>query len=287
MQLNQTPLVIADEMNEYQTASALARHIWSQTFPHMEGLEVEPVWKAFHSGIVLRKELPDDVKGQPVGGRDGVPVAVGDVLIMFDRTGRNKGNKHYINTRVTQQEIMRYGGGLRKVVKVSTSGKSIDVVRLSMPSGYWSTNLATLTDGHWNSQTPERYVLDSDSRELGRLGTYDEIVARVHAHPSYSAWEAAYAAAGAVFEADEAKSRVARDAETRKREAVTVQVKIVNHHTGTTLLEVNYAGSAQAADGFLRKEGNLRIFIAGLVATGRMTTEDSLKVADALKVLKL
>jgi len=285
MQLDQTPLVFIDEMNEYETARDLARHIWSQTFPHAEGLEQEPAWQAFHSGIVARKALADDVKGQPVGGRDSVPVAVGDVLIVFDRTGRNKKNKHYVTTRHTQKEIVGHGGALVKVVKVSSTGKSIDVVSLNRPSGYWQTDLSTLERSY--DQTPERYILDSNSRELGRLGTYEEIVERLRNHPSYGDWEAAYRAARAVFEADEAERDAVYAARHKKIEALKVHVETVNRHTHMRLLEISYDDRVQACESFLRKQGTLGVFIAGLAATGHMTTEGSLQVADALKALKL
>jgi hypothetical protein len=280
VQIKQTVPLFHKDTTPYEQAAHLGQHIWSQIFPHAEGMEDR--WRAFRSDATVRASLPDDVKGQPV---PGVPVAVGDVLIGFDRSGKNARRQTAVTTLYTQHEIVASGGNIYKVVKVSPSGKSIDVVLLARPSGYWQNDLVTLSVGH--DPTPERFVLESASRELGRLGTYEEILERIHAHVAYPAWQEAREASNVLFTADEAERLERTSKINEERRALQVHVDTVNRETRMTLLEITYSGKPLAVDRFLNKPGTLHVFIAGLAATGHLSLYATIKVQDALKALGL
>lgn len=280
MPIDQTQMTVWKTWTEYERAANYAHHIWEQSLLHAD------VQERFRYQYDPAREDLGEAAAQIVGA-PGVEVAFGDILSVHQvpKKARYGANIPKVHSRFTQREVAGRDGKLYQVVSVSPSGKSVQVIQLIRPGGSnWDIDMTTLALPYGIS--PERMSLESNSRDIVRLGTREEILGRIAGHPDFQRWSAAHQYAKACFTAQQEEADVNRKAANKERDALKVHVDAVNTASAMRLLEIGFGGKVRAVNDFLAKPGTLDVFLAGLAATGHMGLEGSLKAADALKALR-
>lgn len=251
-----------------------AKALWSSLFPHDDELDAIPVTKRH-----IRKPLPEDLQMKVVDS--AADVRVGDMVIVFETSSgdRKYGRMHNILPWLSAREIvLRPRAELARVVSVSK--KTFEISYTRRPGTHWNTDLGNLGE----VGVTVRISGTSNSREVGLLGDYDTLVSAMKAHPGFPAWEDLWRRAFVVTDKENRILRAQREQEEAAQKPVKDAVRAINETTGMHLVE-NWVGKPGPANDFLRKPGNFDIYIAGLVATGRVTLEGSAIIADARKVL--
>lgn len=251
----------------YQRTANLAKEIWSSVFPHAEPVS--------DSGV---KEVPREFRAELFFGSDGL--SVGDVVLSVD----TRGSFSKINRRMSIRDAATFHGAMLHLV-TKVSAKSFMTIPLSMPRG-WDSNLGTL--GHrpedLERRTATRYTGTNNTRDFVRLGTYDEIITKIQAHPEYGTWTELWEAAKAQEAEDRAQAKTEAEAARKEREPFEKAAKAIHDAIGedyvvrvyTTIGAPKLIPSVKWAS-----RARLEEVIAGRFALGRisMTTAESAKEA--------
>jgi hypothetical protein len=168
------------------------------------------------------------------------------------------------------------GAGVWRVV--STGGKTVRVRPVAVPNGTWdgTPNLSRLGEPWWKDAPARQFYVAAAKRQIGRLGTVDELRKQVAVHSSFGDWERAYAAAEAEEKEERAAAQAIWDGIVARRESRREVVKRLNEIAGDELVHwADFGGTdgSGSLSGWLASKGRLRMYLFGLQAAGRITND--------------
>ncbi|MGW7100294.1 hypothetical protein [Streptomyces sp. NPDC054838] len=266
--------------NEARTKAAnLARDIWRGIWPH---IEMNDIPQRRH-----RDNQRPDPSFRLAPLTSGNDVKPGDLVLSL-RVDRNY---HYTaESLLTHTAREAVGHFQADVVRVESAADKTLRVRnmVNYPQGgIAGADLRMLGADRDHSETVS-YRLPSAKRLLARLGTVEDIRAKLAAHPLYTEWEAAYAAA-LIEEKAEAADTAKWVAEQEKRLApLRTAVADFNRIAGEKLLRLSvWDESPDIQEEWLRKGNRMRIYLAGLNAVGRLDDTQHAAALEHLRTLGL
>jgi hypothetical protein len=261
-----------ETVEPHRIAEHLSRAIFASLFPH-DPENDETRYAARRGDLAAELLIP------PVEA--AANVEVDDILVVVE----NDAYGNALHTH-TARDILMYRASTHLVRVLSKSAKSLVVKWVDLPRGAWRINLAefgTLYSHH----EPHRLMLSSTSREVGRLGTVEELRQKLAAHPQFGEWQAAYTAAVAEQEARDAASKAERESEAARLVPVKEAIAGLNKIAGETLVEMSYSDAVIGVTRWLHEGGFLRtqVYICGLNAVGRITDEQQVEALRHLDVI--
>lgn len=175
----------------------------------------------------------------------------------------------------TAYDVIRYAPRTHLVRVVSKTKKSIVATYVDLPGrGNWRINLAEFGTPN-KIHEPQRLMLSSLSRQIGRLGTFEELRQKLADHPQFAEWQAAYTAAEREHDAEQAKARAARDAEQQRLAPIKAAVQGLADVTGERLVTMAFSDTPRGENPWLEANDfmRVRVYLAGLNAVGNLTDE--------------
>jgi hypothetical protein len=245
-----------ETVTPYTLANQFSRLIFSSIFPH------DPENDGKYSG--RRHDIPAELLIPTV--KTSADVEIDDILVIIEDAAYAE-----LSLRTARDVIMNQPR-TRLVRVVSKGAKSLKVKDVDLIRGNWRIDLAEF--GKVYDYTETRLMLSSTVREIGRLGTADELRQKLLDHPRFAEWQAAYNAAHEMHEADEAESRAAREASEQRLAPLKAAVQGLVDITGERLVTLGFSNDTPRgenpwleANDFMR----VRVYLAGLNAVGQLT----------------
>jgi hypothetical protein len=261
-----------EAVEPYRIAEHLSRTIFSSLFPH------DPENNEKRHGA-RRGNLAAELLIPPVEA--AADVEVDDILVVVEDDAY--GNA--LRTHTARDILMRHPR-THLVRVLSKSARSIVVKWVDLPRGNWHANLAEFGTPY-QLHEPQRLMLNSASREVGRLGTVEELRQKLAAHPQFGEWQAAYTAAVAEQEARDAASKAEREAEAARVAPLKAAVDGLNKIAGEPLVELTYSNSVVGVTRWLHANSFLRtrVYLSGLNAVGNLTDDQHREALAHLDVI--
>jgi hypothetical protein len=262
----------AEAVEPYRIAEHLSRAIFASLFPH------DPENNEKRHGA-RRSDLAAELLVPPVEA--AADVEVDDILVVVEDDAFGNALRTH-----TARDILMRTPRTHLVRVLAKSAKSLVVKWVDLPRGAWHVNLAEFGTPY-QLHEPQRLMLSSASREVGRLGPVEELRQKLAAHPQFGEWQAAYTAAVAEQEARDAASKAERESKAARLVPVKEAVAGLNKIAGEPLVELTYSNSVIGVTRWLHANGFLRtqVYICGLNAVGRITDEQQVEALQHLDVI--
>lgn len=266
-----------ETVEKHVLAEQLSRLIFRSLFAHDEENDNK---RSHHQRRGdLMQTMPDKLIPEVTAPEQ---VEIDDVLVVVEDD--EYGNQ--LRT-FTARDVIGYAQRARLVRVLSKSAKSLVVKWVDFPGrGNWTIDLADFGTPRM-SHEPERLMLSSARREIGRLGTVEELRQKIANHPRFAEWQAAYAAACAEDEARRAAARAERETKEKRLAPIREAVAALNKIAGEPLVQLTYSNAVVGVTRWLHENGfqRLRIYLFGLHAVGKLTDEQQTEAFRHLDVI--
>lgn len=177
-----------------------------------------------------------------------------------------------------------------KVAKVlSTAAKSLVLVMIPTPHDGWECDLEGFAERSYDP-TEVRLTISTKTRQIGRLGTAAEVRAKIANHPQFDEWAQAYQHAKTI-ERESRDAAVQRAVEQERREQTLLSVaELLKDAVGSHVFVDDQWGRGVMTTTeyrFFLQPPDLRIYLAGLRALGKLDDERYALVQEQLKSVGL
>ncbi|MEV6676398.1 hypothetical protein AB0N09_05940 [Streptomyces erythrochromogenes] len=252
-----------------EAAGRLAMQIWLDTLAHDEGL-----------APLRERRAPDSV---PVPARltevtSASQLREGDLILALDNNARNGASDHVLGRYTVHEGVQHHRDSVRRVVSVGRSVITTDPV-INIPAGGWSSCDPDRIGESKNLDTSERINLAASRWAVARLGHAHDIANACHQHPLYDAWHAAYQDAKKQRDESDQRFRARRAAQDAARAPLLAAADGFNAITRETLivfsltpLDADELGTPTFPITWFAGADRLTVYLAGLLATGRITS---------------
>lgn len=239
-------------------ADQLGRAIFESLFPH-GGPE-----KGAHE---YDRKVPEEARLPLIMKQEDVQVD--DIVLVVD----GERWRSTLNRFSGLEALKSPGSWVGRVRKVNA--KSIVVDRIRNPRHHsFSADLDDFGTPAFSAPAfSERLMFKHATREIGRVGTLEELREKIAAHPLLEKWRTARATALAVIADQDAKAKAARDAREARLKPVKAAIEGLNEIICEKLVELSFDDDVRAAAKWLEENDfdRMQVYIAGLHATGRTT----------------
>jgi hypothetical protein len=263
----------AETVTPYVLAEQLSRQLFSSIFPH------DPESDRKHSG--RRSDIPAELLIPYVEKPDDVEVD--DILVVVEGAAFGNALRTY-----TARDVIMHQPRTSLVRVISKSAKSIKIKYIDLPRGNWRIDLAQFGEvPTWFQHTETRLMFSSTSREIGRLGTAEELRQKLFDHPQFAEWQAAHTAAHEMHKADLAENKAQREAHEARLAPVKAAVQGLADVTGERLVNMAFSNTPKGENPWLEADNfkRVRVYLAGLNAVGDLTDEQHTEAIRHLGVI--
>ncbi|MFF1714356.1 hypothetical protein [Streptomyces sp. NPDC058268] len=210
-------------------------------------------------------------------------VQIHDLVLIFDQRGKSRFDllgSHTVREAVADRETVT----ARVIAKTD---RTLTVVDCVVPAGYfWSSCYLPDFGTARTDAKPRTIRLNTTRRQIGHLGSLNDLRQRLHTHQDFADWQASHAAAVLEDQAEEAERRARWKAEEEQQRPQVQAAEQLNQIVGEDLVGWNphpYGGLR--INRWLAEPGRLRTYVAGLNATGIIPDDAYTKVETHLDLL--
>jgi hypothetical protein len=240
------------------TAELLGREIFQSLFPH------DAEMGDYH----YDREVPKEALLKPVEGPEDV--TVDSIVLVIDNESWRTTLRNYSGL----EALGKRGAYVARVVKVSPKSIVVETVREPRSHGY-TADLDAFGESLFKDNS-ERLMFQHATREIGLVGTLDDLREKIAAHPRMEEWRTVRAAAVATREAELAARKAEREAEETRLAPLKAAVQALVDITGERLVNLSYSDVPRGENDWLEagEFRRVRVYLAGLNALGDLSDDE-------------
>ncbi|MGW3308242.1 hypothetical protein ACWDG9_16835 [Streptomyces sp. NPDC001073] len=274
--------MITTRQTAQDRAGRLGMEIWLSLLPHAELPE---------PGRSRGNDSASAAECRPAEVAEATQLSSGDLILAPVTLGRERelDTDQLFALYSTREAVRRRESAVRLVESVSA--QSIQVYEHPhIPAGGWaSCDPERFGQPQDFARETTRYAVPAQTRRLARIGSLDELLPRLQAHPDYADWVAAYAECERQQEAAQAESRRIYEADQAALAPLKAAAERLTELTAEELVTVRMGYSREPAvepvNTWLGEDGRLRTYVSGLVRTKGLSVGESLEIEQLLTTL--
>jgi hypothetical protein len=256
--------------------------IWLSLLPHAELPE---------PGRYRSNDNAPAAECRPAEVTEATELSPGDLILAPVTMGRERElDTNQLFALHSTREAVRLRESAVRLVE-SVSAQSIKVYEhLHIPAGGWaSCDPERFGRPQDFARETTRYAVPAQTRRLARIGCLGKLLPRLHAHPGYADWVAAYAECERQQVKAQAESRRIYEANQAALGPLKAAAGRLTEITAEELVTVREGYGPEPAvepvNTWLGEHGRLRTYVSGLVRAKGLSVSESLEIEQLLTTL--